>query len=32
VVDGIYGLWANWRLKLTGRADLPTLCAQREGR
>jgi predicted DCC family thiol-disulfide oxidoreductase YuxK len=32
VVDGIYGHWANWRLKITGRADLETLCAQREGR
>ena len=32
LVDGIYGLWANWRLTLTGRADLQTLCAQREGR
>ena len=32
VVDGIYGHWATWRLKLTGRADLETLCAQREGR
>ena len=32
VVDGIYGQWANWRLKLTGRADLETLCTQREGR
>jgi predicted DCC family thiol-disulfide oxidoreductase YuxK len=31
VVDGIYGHWAAWRLKLTGRADLETLCAQREG-
>ena len=32
MVDGIYGHWAAWRLKLTGRADLETLCAQREGR
>jgi predicted DCC family thiol-disulfide oxidoreductase YuxK len=32
VVDGIYHHWAQWRLKLTGRADLQTLCAQREGR
>ena len=32
VVDGIYGHWATWRLKITGRADLETLCAQREGR
>ena len=32
VVDGVYGLWASWRLKLTGRADLQTLCGEREGR
>jgi len=32
LVDGIYSLWANWRLKLTGRADIETLCGQREGR
>jgi predicted DCC family thiol-disulfide oxidoreductase YuxK len=32
VVDGIYHHWAQLRLKLTGRADLPTRCAQREGR
>ncbi len=32
LVDGIYGLWARWRLQLTGRADLQSLCAQREGR
>ena len=31
-VDALYSLWAQWRLKLTGRADLPTLCAQRQGR
>jgi predicted DCC family thiol-disulfide oxidoreductase YuxK len=31
VVDGLYHHWANWRLTLTGRADLETLCAQREG-
>ena len=30
VVDGLYHHWANWRLTLTGRADLQTLCAQRE--
>ena len=32
MVDGLYGHWAAWRLKLTGRADLETLCAHREGR
>jgi len=31
VVDGLYHHWANWRLTLTGRADLETLYAQREG-
>ncbi|MEO0459166.1 MAG: DUF393 domain-containing protein [Cyanobacteria bacterium P01_A01_bin.114] len=28
----LYGLWADWRLKLTGRPDLVTLVAQREAR
>ena len=26
VADGMYGLWAQWRLRVTGRADLDTLC------
>lgn len=30
IADFIYDLWANWRLKLTGRADLATLVAQRQ--
>lgn len=25
----IYALWARWRLRITGRADLDTLCAER---
>ncbi|MCT0210772.1 MAG: DUF393 domain-containing protein [Cyanobium sp.] len=28
-VDAIYRLWAAWRLRLTGRPDLDTLCARR---
>ncbi len=31
-VDWVYGVWADWRLKLTGRSDLVTLVAQREQR
>jgi predicted DCC family thiol-disulfide oxidoreductase YuxK len=26
LVDALYGLWAHWRLRLTGRGDLNTLC------
>lgn len=32
IVDRLYDLWADWRLKLTGRPDLKTLVAQREKR
>ncbi len=32
LADKIYGLWANWRLALTGRADLKTLVNAREKR
>ena len=32
VVDGVYRLWASARLRLTGREDLQTLCAQRQKR
>ena len=32
LVDGIYGLWARWRLRLSGRSDLESLCARRERR
>ena len=27
VVNGLYGLWAAWRLRLTGRPSLDQLCA-----
>ena len=30
LVDYIYRLWAHWRLRLTGREDLQTLCNQKE--
>jgi len=30
LVDGLYGLWADWRLQLTGRGDLNTLCELRQ--
>jgi len=30
LVDSIYRLWAHWRLRLTGRKDLQTLCNQKE--
>lgn len=29
LVDGLYGVWATWRLALTGRPPLATLVAQR---
>lgn len=32
LVDWLYGIWANWRLALTGRPDLKTLVAEREQR
>lgn len=32
LVDKLYDLWADWRLKLTGRPDLATLVAQRQQR
>ena len=32
LADKIYSMWANWRLKMTGRADLITLVAQRNKR
>jgi predicted DCC family thiol-disulfide oxidoreductase YuxK len=32
LADKIYGLWANWRLALTGRADLKTLVKAKEMR
>lgn len=30
IVDWLYGLWADWRLALTGRPNLATLVAQRQ--
>lgn len=32
IVDKLYDIWADWRLALTGRADLQTLVAERERR
>ena len=32
VVDALYGIWADWRLALTGRSDLKTILAEREER
>lgn len=29
LVDGAYGLWARWRLTMTGRPDLDQLCSCR---
>jgi predicted DCC family thiol-disulfide oxidoreductase YuxK len=29
IATGLYALWARWRLRITGRADLDTLCAER---
>ena len=30
IADWIYGIWADWRLKLTGRPDLEVVIAQRQ--
>lgn len=30
--DWLYGIWADWRLKLTGRPDLATIVATRQQR
>ncbi|ASC70714.1 hypothetical protein XM38_016590 [Halomicronema hongdechloris C2206] len=32
VVDWLYGLWADWRLRLTGRPDLETIRQHRQQR
>lgn len=32
IVDFVYGLWADWRLALTGRANLATIVAARQQR
>ena len=29
IADLLYGVWADWRLKITGRPDLPTIVAKR---
>ncbi len=29
LVDGLYGLWARWRLAITGRPSLDSLCRDR---
>ena len=32
IVDTLYGIWADWRLTLTGRPDLATIVAERQKR
>jgi predicted DCC family thiol-disulfide oxidoreductase YuxK len=32
IVDRLYGIWADWRLTLTGRPDLATIIADRNKR
>lgn len=32
IVDKLYDLWADWRLRVTGRPSLDTLVAQRQAR
>lgn len=32
IADALYGIWADWRLALTGRPDLATLVAERQQR
>jgi predicted DCC family thiol-disulfide oxidoreductase YuxK len=32
IVDWLYGIWAEWRLALTGRPSLKTILAERERR
>jgi len=32
IVDWLYGVWADWRLALTGRPSLKTILAEREQR
>jgi len=31
LAEAAYGLWARWRLRITGRPSLDQLCAAREG-
>jgi predicted DCC family thiol-disulfide oxidoreductase YuxK len=30
IVDWLYGIWADWRLTLTGRPNLATIIEQRQ--
>ena len=30
IAEGLYGLWADWRLRLTGRPDLAVLVQEHE--
>jgi predicted DCC family thiol-disulfide oxidoreductase YuxK len=32
LADWLYGIWADWRLRLTGRSDLATIVAERNQR
>ena len=32
IANWLYGIWANWRLKLTGRPDLATIMSDRTQR
>ncbi|HHP7244249.1 MAG TPA: thiol-disulfide oxidoreductase DCC family protein [Elainellaceae cyanobacterium] len=32
IANAIYGIWAKWRLALTGRPDLATIIAERQNR
>lgn len=32
IADAVYGIWAKWRLQLTGRPDLKTIVAERNQR
>lgn len=32
IADALYGIWADWRLKLTGRPDLATIESDRAAR
>jgi predicted DCC family thiol-disulfide oxidoreductase YuxK len=32
LADRLYGIWADWRLRLTGRPDLATIVAERNQR
>ena len=32
IADLLYNIWADWRLKLTGRPDLETIVAQKTGK